>query len=225
LHLAPTSPELEEESTEQSAIRIILADDHALMRRSLRLLLDTEADLEVIAEADDLSLVVRHVHGQRPHVLVLDLGMPGGSSVEAIVRLRNQVPETNVVVLTMDDNPVFAEQALRAGAVGFVLKDSADEDLPAAVRAAAKGEEYVSPRILTHLGGVRESLSADKLSQRETEVLRLIAFGHTSVEIAQKLHLSPRTIETHRTRIHRKLGIATRSELVRYALSQGLLKI
>ncbi len=195
------------------------------MRRSLRLLLDTEADLEVIAEADDLGLVVRHVHGQRPHVLVLDLGMPGGSSIDAIMRLRNQVPETNVVVLTMDDNPVFAEQALRAGAVGFVLKDSADEDLPAAVRAAAKGEEYVSPRILTHLGGVRESHSADKLSQRETEVLRMIAFGHTSVEIAHKLHLSPRTIETHRTRIHRKLGIATRSELVRYALSQGLLKV
>jgi two-component system response regulator NreC len=195
------------------------------MRRSLRLLLDSEDDLEVIAEADDLGLVVRHVHGQRPHVLVLDLGMPGGSSIEAIMRLRNQVPQTNVVVLTMDDNPVFAEQALRAGARGFVLKDSADEDLPAAVRAAAKGMEYVSPRILTHLGGVRESLSVDKLSSRETEVLRLIAFGHTSVEIAHKLHLSPRTIETHRTRIHRKLGIATRSELVRYALSQGLLKI
>ncbi len=224
MHLAPIGPALVEESPEQSAIRIILADDHALMRRSLRLLLDSESDLEVIAEADDLGLVVRHVHGQRPHVLVLDLGMPGGSSIDAIARLRGQVPETNVVVLTMDDNPVFAQQALSAGAVGFVLKDSADGDLPAAVRAAAKGEEYVSPRILTYLGGVRESLGADKLSQRETEVLRLIALGHTSVEIAAKLHLSPRTIETHRTRIHRKLGIATRSELVRYALNHGLLK-
>jgi len=194
------------------------------MRRSLRLLLDNESDLEVIAEADDLGLVVHHVQGQRPHVLVLDLGMPGGSSIDAIKRLRQQVPETNVVVLTMEDNPVFAQQALSAGAVGFVLKDSADADLPAAVRAAAKGEEYVSPRILTHLGGVRESLKVDKLSQREAEVLRLIALGHTSVEIAQKLHLSPRTIETHRTRIHRKLEISTRSELVRYALSHGLLK-
>jgi two-component system, NarL family, response regulator NreC len=205
-------------------MRIILADDHALMRRSLRLLLDSEADLEVIAEADDLALVVRHVHGQRPHVLVLDLGMPGGSSIDAIKRLREQVPETHVVVLTMEDSPVFAQQALNAGAVGFVLKDSADEDLPAAVRSAARGEEYVSPRIVAHLGGVRKSLGDDKLSPREAEVLRLIALGHTSVEIAERLHLSPRTIETHRTRIHRKLGIAARSDLVRYALRRGMLK-
>jgi two-component system, NarL family, response regulator NreC len=226
LYLAPTLPARVEagESAEQAAIRIILADDHALMRRSLRLLLDTESDLEVVAEADDLALVVRHVHGQRPHVLVLDLGMPGGSSIDAIKRLRTQVPETHVVVLTLDDNPVFAQQALSAGAVGFVLKDSADEDLPSAVRAAAKGKEFVSPQILAHLDSVRESLSVDKLSPREAEVLRMIAFGHTSVEIARMLHLSPRTIETHRTRIHRKLGIATRAELVRYALARGMLK-
>jgi two-component system, NarL family, response regulator NreC len=224
--LAPTLPERapEVESAEQVAIRIILADDHALMRRSLRLLLDGESDLEVVAEADDLALVVRHVHGQRPHVLVLDLGMPGGSSVDAIKRLRTQVPETHVVVLTMDDNPIFAQQALAAGASGFVLKDSADEDLPSAVRAAAGGVEFVSPQVLAHLGGVRESLGNDKLSPREAEVLRMIALGHTSVEIAHKLHLSPRTIETHRTRIHRKLGIATRAELVRYALARGMLK-
>jgi two-component system, NarL family, response regulator NreC len=213
-----------EETHEQSAIRIILADDHALMRRSLRLLLDSESDLEVIAEADDLGLVVRHVHGQRPHVLVLDLGMPGGSSIDAIKRLRAQVPETNVVVLTMDDSPVFAQQALSAGAVGFVLKDTADEDLPLAVRAAARSKEFVSPRIVAHLGGVRESIDGDKLSPREAEVLRMIALGHTSVEIAFKLSLSPRTIETHRTRIHRKLGVSSRSEIVRYALSRGMLK-
>src|ERR1700686_2684086 len=211
LHLAPILSERTEaaEFADQAAIRIILADDHALMRRSLRLLLDTESDLEVVAEADDLALVVRHVHGQRPHVLVLDLGMPGGSSIDAIMRLRTQVPETDVVVLTMEDNPVFAQQAISAGAVGFVLKDSADEDLPTAVRAAAKGEEFVSPQILAHLSSVRESLSIDKLSPREAEVLRMIALGHTSVEIAHKLHLSPRTIETHRTCIHRNHAIAT----------------
>ena len=224
LRLAPNPLLQDTEPSARSAIRVIVADDHALMRRSLRLLLDSEADLEVIAEADDLPLVLRHVQGQRPHVLVLDLSMPGGSSIDAIVKLRGQVPETQVVVLTMDENPVFAQQALSAGALGFVLKDLADGELPAAVRAAARGEEYVSPRVTARLEGLRRSLSDDSLSPREVEVLRLLALGHTSVEIAHTLHLSPRTIETHRTRIHRKLGLATRAELVRYALERGLLK-
>jgi two-component system, NarL family, response regulator NreC len=193
------------------------------MRRSLRLLLDSEPDLEVIAEADDLTLVVRHVQGQRPNVLVLDLRMPGGSSVDAIRRLRAQVPSTQVVVLTMDDNPVFAQQALGAGALGFVVKDLADEELPKAVRAAAMGEEWVSPRVRDRLHVMQDSLGEDKLTPRELEVLRLIALGHTSIEIAAKLHLSPRTIETHRTRIHRKLELTTRSELVNYALARGLM--
>jgi two-component system response regulator NreC len=222
--LAPLATELELEASEPSAIRIILADDHALMRRSLRLLLDSEDDLEVIAEADDLGLVVRHVQGQRPHVLVLDLRMPGGSSIDAIKKLRAQVPETQVVVLTMDDSSMFAQQALNAGALGFVLKDMSDEELPQAVRAAANGEQYVSPRIMDRLHVLRESHGQGKLTPREVEVLRLIALGHTSVEIAHKLHLSPRTIETHRTRIHRKLELTNRSDLVHYALSRGLLK-
>jgi two-component system response regulator NreC len=195
------------------------------MRRSLRLLLDSEADLEVIGEADDLPLVVRHVQSQRPQVLVLDLGMPGGSSVDAIRRLRAQVPETHVVVLTLDDNPIFAQQALNAGATGFVLKDLSDEDLPRAVRAAAQGEQYVSPRIMERLQIMQDSFTQDKLTPREIEVLRLIALGHTSVQIAEKLHLSPRTIETHRTRIHRKLEVNNRSELVHYAIARGLLRI
>ncbi len=194
------------------------------MRRSLRLLLDSEADLEVIGEADDLPLVVRHVQSQRPQVLVLDLGMPGGSSVDAIRRLRAQVPETHVVVLTLDDNPIFAQQALNAGATGFVLKDLSDEDLPRAVRAAAQGEQYVSPRIMERLQIMQDSFTQDKLTPREIEVLRLIALGHTSVQIAERLHLSPRTIETHRTRIHRKLEVNNRSELVHYAIARGLLR-
>jgi two-component system response regulator NreC len=190
----------------------------------LRLLLDGEDDLDVIAEADDISLVVPHVTGHKPHVLVLDLSMPGGSSLEAIGRLREGTPETRIVVLTMDENPLFAQQALSAGALGFVLKDNADEELPCAVRAAARGEEFVSPRAKARLEKLRASLDEDRLTPRETEVLRLIALGHTSVEIARKLHLSPRTIETHRTRIHRKLGLATRAELVHYALGRGLIE-
>jgi two-component system, NarL family, response regulator NreC len=224
LRLAATPANHDGHATTRSSIRIILADDHTLTRRSLRLLLESEEDLDVIAEADDLSLVVRHVQGHKPNVLVLDLSMPGGSSIEALGQLRERVPETQVVVLTMDENPVFAQRAMSAGALGFVLKDLADEELPPAVRAAARGEEYVSPRVTARLEGLQRSLTDDKLTPREIEVLRLISLGHTSVEIARKLHLSPRTIETHRTRIHRKLGLVTRAELVRYALGRGLLK-
>jgi two-component system response regulator NreC len=204
-------------------IRVVLADDHALMRRSLRLLLDGEEGVEVIAEADDLSAVAHHVEGQVPEVLVLDLDMPGGSSIEAISRLRERAPETGIIVMTMEGNPVFAQRAFAAGALGFVAKDLADDELPRAVRAAARDEEFVSPRVAARLDALQRSLTDDALSPREVEVLRLIALGHTSVEIARKLHLSPRTVETHRAHIHRKLGLATRAELVRYALRRGLL--
>jgi two-component system, NarL family, response regulator NreC len=137
------------------SIHVILADDHSLMRRGLRLLLDGEDGVEVIAEAVDLASVVRLVCSRRPHVLVLDLSMPDGSSIETIGDLRKRVPDTQIVVLTMDDSPVFAQRALAAGALGFVLKDLADDDLPQAVRAAARGEEYVSPRVAVRLDALR----------------------------------------------------------------------
>lgn len=206
-------------------IRVVLADDHAAVRRSLRLLLDGEEDVEVVAEAADLSTVARHVHGHVPHVLVLDLQMPNGSSIETIRNLRDQVPDTEVVVVTMEESPLFAQQALDAGAVGFVLKDRADSELPSAVRKAAEGGEYVSPRVAAGLDALRRSISADGLSPRETEILRLIALGYTSVEIAAKLHLSRRTVESHRARIHRKLGMGTRAELVRHALGRHLIGV
>lgn len=204
-------------------IRVVLADDHALMLRSLRMLLDGEDGVEVIAEAADIASVARDVLRHEPHVLVIDLNMPGGSSIEAISRLRERAPDTKIVVMTMEENPVFAQRAFAAGALGFVAKDLADGELPQAVRAAARDEEFISPRIATRLDALHRSLTDDALSPREVEVLRLIALGHTSVEIGRKLHLSPRTVETHRANIHRKLGLATRAELVRYALRRGLL--
>jgi two-component system response regulator NreC len=222
LHLA-RSPEEPDTAAANAHIRVLLADDHALMRRSLRLLLDGEEGIEVIAEANDLAAVTRNVHAHEPHVLILDLSMPDGSSIEAISRFREQAPDTQIVVMTMEENPVFAQRAFAAGAVGFVAKDLADDELPQAIRAAARGEEFVSPRTATRLDALQRSLTDDALSPREVEVLRLIALGHTSVEIARKLHLSPRTVETHRARIHGKLGLATRAELVRYALRRGLL--
>lgn len=224
LHLAEASPEVPSEGSASSPIRVVLADDHTLMRRSLRLLLESEEGVDVVAEAGDLAAVVRDVHRHQPHVLVLDLRMPGGSSIETIATLRERAPDTQVVVLTMDDNPVFAQHALASGALGFVLKELADGELALAVRAAAGGAEYVSPRVAVRLDALRRSLTDDELTLREVEILRLIALGHTSVEIAGKLHISPRTVESHRARIHNKLGLATRAELVRYALGRGLLR-
>lgn len=224
LHLAPAHVDTGLAPSAPSPIRVVLADDHALMRRSLRLLLDTEEGVEVIAEASDLASAVRHVHGHQPHVLVLDLSMPNGSSIETVHELRERAPDTQVVVLTMEDSPVFAQRALAAGALGFVLKEFADTELPPAVRTAARGEEYIGPRVAARLAALNRSLTDDQLTPREVEVLRLIALGHTGVEIASKLHLSPRTVESHRARIHNRLGLATRAELVRYALRRGLLR-
>jgi two-component system response regulator NreC len=138
-------------------ISVALADNHALMRRSLRLLLDGEQDIEVILEASDLASVVSYVQDNPPHVLILDLSMPNGSSVEAIGQLRERVPETQIVALTMDHNPMFAQRALAAGALGFVVKDLADDELPQAVRAAARGEEYISPRMAPRLDAIGHS--------------------------------------------------------------------
>lgn len=207
------------------AIRIVLADDHAAMRESLRVLLDGEADIDVIAETDSLQAVMGHLNARHPDVLVLDLGMGDhGSGIEALARVHREARETNIVVLTMNDDPAFATRALDNGAKGLVLKDMADSDLPAAVRDASRGKRYVSPSLTEKLGAREGKLDGDKLTPREREVLRLIALGHTSVEIAGKLGLSPRTIETHRARIHRKLGLDTRAELVSYALRHELLR-
>ncbi len=168
---------------------------------------------------------MRHVGHHVPHVLVLDLRLPNGSSIEMIRQLRARFPETEVVVLTMEESPLFAQHAMNAGATGFVVKDRADTDLLTAVRLAARGEEYVSPRVASGLEALHRATNGDGLTERETEIVRLIALGHTSAEIAGQLHLSRRTVETHRTRIHRKLGLGTRAELVQFALQRRLIGI
>jgi two-component system response regulator NreC len=205
-------------------IRVVVADDHDFMRRRLRLLLENEHNIEVVAEADDLGGAVGQVHGCRPHVLVLDLSMPGGSSLQTISELRERVPDTQIVVVTMEENPAFAQRALVAGALGFVSKEHADTDLPEAVRAAAHDEEYLSASVAARLAAVHRSLTNEDLTVREVEVLRLITLGYTTVEIARKLHVSPRTVESHRAHTYTKLGARTRAELVRYALRSGLLR-
>jgi two-component system, NarL family, response regulator NreC len=223
LHLAPRSDESPVPAA--SLIRVVLADDHELMRAGLRRMLEHELDVEVVAEASDLETVGDHVLVRRPHVLVLDLDLPGGSCVDTIGGLRERVPETEIVVLTLEQSPAPAQRVLTAGACGYVLKDQADSELPQALRAAARGEQYVSPRVAASLETLHRSLTENTLTAREVEVLRLIALGHTSVEIARKLHLSPRTVETHRAHIHKKLGLATRAQLVGYALRRSLLGV
>jgi len=154
---APTAPTAPRAAAPQP-VRVVLADSHALMRRSLRLLLDGEQDVEVVGEADDLASVVRHVEGDRPQVLLLDLSMPGGSSVETIGRLRERAPATQIVALTMEDDPVFAQRALAAGAVGFVMTERSDAELLQAIRAAVRGEEYISPQVAPRLDAMRRRL-------------------------------------------------------------------
>jgi two-component system, NarL family, response regulator NreC len=225
LQRAPDESTIGSRTSAGQPIRVVLADDHELMRRSLRLLLDREEGVDVVAEAGDLTTAMRHVHDCLPHVLVLDLSMPGGSSIEAIRRLREEVTSTEIVVVTMEDNPEFAQQALDAGATGFVLKDFAEVELNRAVRAAARGEQYVSPQVTASLESVRRAIVGNELTPREAEVVRLIALGHTSAEIGGKLHLSRRTVEADRVRLQRKLRLSTRAELVRYALRRGLLTL
>lgn len=205
------------------SIRIVLADDHAVVRSGLRLVLESEPDLEVVAEAGDLDSARRYVRGHHPGVLVLDLNMPGGSSLEAIPAIREESPETQIVVLTMQQEPAFARQALATGALGYVLKESADDELVEAVRRAARGESYLNPRLGARIASEPPPGPPDDLSEREVDVLRLIALGHTNAEIAQQLYLSVRTVETHRSHIQQKLRLSTRAELVGYALERGLI--
>ena len=203
---------------------VVIADDHTVVRQGLRMLIDNEDGLQVIAEAGTVPDAERLTRAHRPTVLVLDLNMPGGSSLEAIPRLRD---ETAVVVLTMQDDPAFARQALQAGALGFVLKEAADEELLEAVKLAARGENYLNPRLGARLAAQPPPPSGppDGLSERELEVLRLIALGHTNVEIGEQLFLSTRTVETHRAHIQHKLSRTTRAELVRYALEHKLVDL
>jgi two-component system response regulator NreC len=206
-------------------ITIVLADDHAVVRSGLRLLLD-QAGMHVLAEAGDADSALRSVLGHKPSVLVLDLNMPGEpTSLEAIPRVAEVSPGTRVVVLTMQEDPVFAREALRAGAAGYVLKEAADSELVEAVSRAAAGETYLNPRLGAAIAtaSLGPDTPPDDLTEREVEIMKLVALGHTNAEIAGQLYLSVRTVESHRARIGQKLRISTRAELVRYALDRGLL--
>jgi two-component system, NarL family, response regulator NreC len=209
-------------------ITIVLADDHVVVRRGLRMLLDAEDGFRVVAEAGDVDDAVRYTRAHRPAVLVLDLNMPssaGNSSLEALGDIAAGSPDTCVVILTMQDDPQFARRALAEGARAYVLKEAADTELVEAVRQAAAGAVYLNPRLGAQIAAAPPTPSGppDDLTERELEVLRLIALGHTNGDIGQQLFLSVRTVESHRAHIQQKLRRTTRAELVRYALDHGLL--
>ncbi|HEX8120557.1 MAG TPA: response regulator transcription factor [Solirubrobacteraceae bacterium] len=206
-------------------LRVVLADDHAVVRSGLKLLL-AQAGMEVVAEAGDVETALRYVLGHKPDVLVLDLNMPGAPSLPAIPKFLEASPGTHVVVLTMQQEPEFAREALRSGATGYVLKEAADAELVQAIEAAREGRTYVNPSLGARLATepLKPSGPPDGLSEREVEILRLIALGHTNAEIAQQLFLSVRTVETHRAHVQHKTRRTTRSELVRYALDHGLVE-
>jgi two-component system response regulator NreC len=215
------------EPADRGQITVVIADDHTVVRQGLRMLIDNEEGLQVVAEAGTVPDAERLTRAHRPSVLVLDLNMPGGSSLEAIPRLREQAPDSAVVVLTMQDDPAFARQAFQSGALGFVLKEAADEELLQAIRLAAAGDTYLNPRLGARMAAAppRPAGPPDDLTEREVEVLRLIALGHTNPEIARQLFLSTRTVETHRAHIQQKIRGTSRAELVRYALKHGLVDL
>ena len=216
---------MDDQSSEPTTTTIVLADDHTIVRSALRVLLDSEQAFEVVAEAGDADEAVRKVRAYKPNVLVLDLSMPGGPSLDRIPDVRAASPSTSIVMLTMEDEPRFAREAFRAGALGFVLKEAADTELVEAVRAAATGVSYLNPQLGALIAAQPDVAPGlpDDLSEREVEVLRLVALGHTNAEISEQLFLSVRTVESHRAHIQRKIGRTTRADLVAYVREHGLM--
>lgn len=198
-------------------------EGQTLIGHGVRQLLDGEQDVAVVAQTKDMASASSLVDAARPHVLVVADAIADGSCIELIWQLREHAPETQIVAMTMDEDPEYAQRALTAGASGCVTEQLAVGELPKAIRAASRGEQYLSAPVAARLEELHRSLTGSALTPREVEVLRLIALGHTSVEIARKLHLSPRTVETHRAHIHKKLELTTRAQLVRYALHRRLL--
>jgi two-component system response regulator NreC len=206
---------------------VVVVDDHAVVRSGLRLLLENQDDIEVVGEAGTAKDAIFRARALKPDVILLDVVMPGESGIDVLPQLRKESPETKVLVLSMQDDPSYVREAFAAGASGYVLKEAADEEVVAAVREVAGGGSYLHPalgaRLVAAEAAERAAADGDPLSDREREVLRLLALGHTNQEIAERLYISVRTAESHRAHIMQKLRLTTRAELVRYALAHGLL--
>ena len=208
-------------------ISVLICDDHALLRSGLQQLIDAEDDLDVVGEAANAEEAVEQARALQPDVVLLDIVMPGRSGLDALPEILAAAPKTKVLMLSMQDEPGYARRAFASGATGYLLKEAAASELEQAVRDVAGGRRYVHPMLGARLAEAEADAdpndAADPLSEREREVLRLLALGHTNQEIAKRLFISVRTAETHRAHVIRKLQVSTRAELVRYALATGQL--
>jgi DNA-binding NarL/FixJ family response regulator len=210
-------------------IRVLIVDDHAILRSGVRMLLDTEGDIEVVGEAESAETAVERARELSPDVVLLDISMPGGSGIQAIEQVRGVSPGSRVIILTMHDDQAYLRSALASGASGYMVKTGADGELVNAIRTVYRGRSYVD----VSLGEAsahpvlaerrRAGTPADQLSSRERQVLEFVAYGHTHKEIAARLSVSVKSVETYRARVADKLGLRSRAELVRYALDHGLL--
>ena len=207
--------------------RVLIVDDHAVVRSGLKLVLEADEGIEPVGEAGTARDAIFEARALKPDVILLDVVMPDQSGLEIIPTLLHENPDTKVLVLSMQDDPRYVREAFDAGASGYVLKEAADSEVVAAVREVAGGGRYVDPelgaRLVAAESAERRRAEEDPLSEREGEVLRLLALGHTNQEIAKQLFISVRTAETHRAHIMQKLRLSSRAELVRYALERGLL--
>lgn len=210
------------------SVRVLIVDDHAVVRAGLRLLVDAEDDLETVAEAGNVRDAVFAARSAKPDLVLMDMVMPGESGLEGIPKLLHEHPDVKVLVLSMQDDPAYVREAFAVGAVGYVLKEAADAEVVQAIREVAGGGRYVHPalgaRLIAADTEAQRRADADPLSDREREVLRLLARGHTNQEIAKQLFISVRTAETHRAHVMQKLRLGSRAELVSYAIANGLLE-
>jgi two-component system, NarL family, response regulator NreC len=208
--------------------RVLIVDDHAVVRSGLKLVLEADEGIEPVGEAGSARDAIFEARALKPDVILLDIVMPDQSGLEIIPTLLHENPDTKILVLSMQDDPHYVREAFDAGASGYVLKEAADSEVVAAVREVAGGGRYVDPELGARLVAAeseeRRRAEEDPLSEREGEVLRLLALGHTNQEIAKQLYISVRTAETHRAHIMQKLRLSSRAELVRYALDRGLLE-
>lgn len=227
---APAKPP--EGATPQRKIRVLLADDHTILRAGLRMMLNAQADIEVVGEASDGKQAISEAQRLTPDVILMDITMPECNGIEATRQVKRLLPETRVLVLTMHENEEYLFQGLRAGASGYILKEAADTELISALRVIYSGRFYLSPSAQTlmigdYLQRVRSGEERDSysgLTEREREILKLVAEGYTNNQIAERLFISPKTVDTHRTHIMDKLNLHSRAELVKYAMRRGLLE-
>jgi two-component system response regulator NreC len=209
-------------------IRVLVVDDHAVVRSGLRLLIDAEDDMQTVGEAGTVRDAIFEARSANPDLILMDVVMPGESGLEGLPKLLHEHPDVKVLVLSMQDDPRYLREAFAAGASGYVLKEAADSEVVTAIREVAAGGRYVHPelgaRLIAAEAEAERQAAADPLSDREREVLRLLALGYTNQEIAKQLYISVRTAETHRAHVMQKLRLGSRAELVRYAIAQGLLE-